>query len=332
MGLYTHLLTFIIIFCFSKQSFSFPESIDSQARFINKENSAFSLSNLNYSFHFEGSLSVTRDQLLKFWNLHIPYIEAGISYPFSKSQNFKAELDLSYQKGHWIYSVDHLFIEKHFVFPLSMSWGYLPYPVSFVIETENLFSKKTLVHKSLFVEADRALGGLWQGVFNPSIYWKISLQSPFLKRETDLAYKRSLPIAWTASLFYKKDQKTFFTSYLKQDLFLEGQMQSIGAGSDVSYNLFGFRGELWNIKKQQPNEYLWTYYLFPYLKWQKFFLGFFIGRVSGYLKTDSYFIEEYILKGEVHWTKHLYMTIEWLQEQDSIFKQQEWVISLKTKF
>ncbi len=313
----------------SEISLNLSNPLDTQD--LQKDNKDFDI-----SFHLESSLALIKNNLINSWSAEIPYTEMEFYYPFSKSNFIKMEIEFSYQKGDWAYAIDNFFVKQQNFTPFSFQFGYFSYPVSYVIENENLFSKKTLMHKTLFFEGDRAIGVMLEREVVPSFYWKTSLQSSSLQRGTDLIQKSDLYPIFTTSFIYEQFNKSFFASYFQQKFFLEGKIRSLGFGSDLFFDikslLLGFRGEFWGVKKSEPHQNSLTYYVFPYLKWKKWSFGFLFGRTESVLQKDQYFMEEYLFRGDFYFTKNLFFTVEWLKEQDAILKKKEWIFSLKTKF
>ena len=317
-------------------SFSESENLESEnLEFKNSvsENLA-SFEKENHILNFQSSLSFKRNNLSRLMSIEIPYAEIDFLYFFSDKNLLRLELDLSYKKGEWNYLLDEFFIHHKNIYSLDLDWGYFSYPVSYILKNEKIFLKNTLVHQALFPEDYKALGISVSQNKVASFSWKISLQSPLQLRETDSFHKIRLSPVFTTSLFYEEENKNVFLSYLHQNLFLEGGMRALGLGSDAFFRSFymGFKGEFWRIERSQPSENLWAYYIFPYFQWKNISLGALFGRKDGSIKQDSYQVQEYLLKGDVALSKNLFLTLEWFKEVDSIVKQEEWILSLKTNF
>ena len=295
----------------------------------------------DFSTNLKSSLSFHKNDLLKFpynWSAEIPYTEIVINYPFSENNLFKMEFDFSYQNKEWNYSIDCFSVHHQLLFykPVNLQAGYFIYPVSYTNENITTFSKKTLVQKSLFPYGRGALGILLNWNLWKPFYWQISLQANLNSRETDSVQKMESNPVVTASFIYKNSGQNFFASYFQKNFFMEGQMQSLGVGSDLSFEInswiFAFRGEFWSIKRTQPQHNLLTYYLFPSVSWGKISLGAFFGGAHHYLAKDQNHTLEYILKGDFYLTENLFLTIERIREQDSILKEVSWSFSLRTEF
>lgn len=294
-----------------------------------------------FSINVESSLNLNKNNLLKSpynWSVGIPYSELALSYNFLKNYFFEIQFDFSYQNKEWNYFIDDLFIQYDFLFYISASlkFGYFSYPASYTSDNTKTFSKKTLMQKNLFPSGRRALGVLFEGNLWRSFYLEIGLQANINKRETDLVQQLGQTPVITSSLIYKKNEQKAFLTYFQKDLFLNGKMQSLGLGADLSHKInswiFNLKGECWGIKKNNPDQTLWTYYVFPSIRWDRISFGTLIGGVHNYLQKDKSHVLEYILKGDFYLTENLFLAIEKLKEQDSIIKKEAWSFSLKADF
>ena len=295
-----------------------------------------SSSQKNLLFSLENSFALTHNKLLDSWSVEIPTTEIGLSYPFSTKALMSVEIDISYQQGDWTYSMDHFALHQQLFKSSQLQWGYFDYPVSYVVENENLFSKKILTHTSLFPKGDKTLGILSKNYLAPDFYLKGSLQSPIYIRKTDRVGNFNPSPAVTVTLSYEKTQRKFFLSYFQQKFFLEGIAHSVGGGSNLVFKInslvLGFRGEFWRLKKNRPPETILTYYANSYLKWKQLALQALYGRSQTELQSNSSLLEEYIISLSFNVTKKMELKIEYLQEQDSIIKKQASILSLRTKF
>ena len=292
------------------------------------------------SLSLENSFALQKNSLLKEpedWTLKIPYTEVHASYRFSGQSLFKMGFDVSYQNKDWAYSVDSLFVRHEWTawIPLSFQAGWFFYPVSYFEENEKLFAKRPLAQKSLFPSGrDRGMGILLEGNVFGSFYLRGAVMAP--EGAKDIFRKTRTRPAFIGSFIYRKKDQNFFMSLLQKDFFLEGEETALGFGLDRTYKagswLFGARGEFWDIKRSQPARVLFSYYLFPYLKWRFIFFGALFGGSHHYLKEDQSHAFEYILKGGVYATENLFFTVERIYEKDSLTQNNSWAFSLKTEF
>lgn len=293
------------------------------------------------SVNVEASLSLNKNSLLKSpynWSVGIPYSELDLSYKFSEDSSFKMELDFAYLDKQWIYSVDDFSVHYNFLFyiPITFKVGYFSYPVSYTNDNIKTFSKKTLMQKSLFPSGRRDVGALVKWNLWNSFYLKMGIQADIKKRETDALQRLGHHPVLTSRLVYESAEQKAFLAYFQKNFFLEGRMQSFGCGADLSYKIrswtFKLRGEFWNIRKNTPDQTLLTYYVFPYLRWERISFGSLFGGAHHYLQKDKSHILEYILKADFYLTDNVFFTIEQLKEQDSIIKKKAWSFSLRTHF
>jgi len=294
-----------------------------------------------FAFSVESALSVLQNSLLdpdKNWSIQIPYTEIGFESYFSKNDLFKILFDFNLLYGEWNYDLDDLFVQSErdiFNIPIQLKIGYFHYPISYVEENLILFSSETLLKKNLFPFIDRDPGVLLSAQLWGPVYLMGSVQEDSKKGRLGSLYRGMIP-ALSASLFYRNNQQEAFLSYFQKDFFLEGDMEAMGLGFDISVPLaswhFGLKGELWNIKRSVPDQNIINYYVFPSIKYHFLSFAFLFGMAHHDVNKVQVDVLEYLLKGEIHFNKNLSFTVEKIKKWDAIVREDFWSFSLRSKF
>ena len=311
---------------------------DKSSRDLKIETQEESAIKQNLSLQIESSFSAIKNNLIQedhSWTYSIPYMEAEISYPFSKNLLIETELDLSYIKNSWDFDIKEIFIKyKQTLFlPSVLILGYFEYPILKLRSNDYKLSKKTLSEKNLFPKKKADIGaGLKVNVWK-SFYLYSSWQI-FTGAKQLLSPLNTAKNTWTARMIYEEKNQSISANYLKQSFFSKKLKQAFGLSSDLSYPfdplLFNLKGEFWKINQWPQNSL--SYYLFPSIQWNRLILSFLFGKARYQLGRQISESSEFILKTDFYLTDELFISLEKIQESDTIVKNSSWAVSVKTQF
>ena len=287
---------------------------------------------LESAFYFEKNNLIEKDYSRTY---SIPYIDANISFQSSKNLLFQINFDFSYIKNTWSYEAEEVFIKYQWfnLLPADLMLGYFKYPILNLKESDHKFSKKTLLEKNLLSEKSADIGALLKVKLYQPFYFMLSSHS-FIDGIELLSPLNTAKNTLTASIGYEKKNQHITAGYLKQNFFSNKQKQAFGLSSDLSYPfysfLFNFKGEVWKIK-QWPQDSL-SYYMFPSIKWNRLALSFLFGEAYYQLNQQTSKSKEYILKTDFYLTDEVFISIEKINESDTIVKNSSWIFSLRSHF
>ena len=294
------------------------------------------------------------------WSVDYPEAEVFLFYPISKNSSFKVDLKFFYEDKHWDYLIRNLFVNYKPAFPLKIQLGYFEQPISYMSQNRLEFEKTLLMDKTLFPFQKSAVGALLESELKASFYLQASLQGWTLQRDIDFMRQPGINPALTASLIYRSQKQKAFLSYFQQSLGLNNKDESLGLGFDLLYPKDSFkirlRGELWKIKRDlsqqdvnnlyalsldvqgglkpvySSQEKMVSFYVFPSLRWNRFYLGALLGGLYHDLTKPKNLSLESILTGRFYLKENLFFTVERVKEWNQLVRENYWSFYLTSEF